>query len=114
MYETWGWINALEGEADRKLLYGWACMKARKGAKLKHFALENTMDDRFLKKIDDLNQKIANNLNRLYLVRFTDGVDPVSENDDTHINKRYRPRNAPITGEHRTPSPGTSLLFMRK
>lgn len=83
MYETWGWINALEGEADRKLLYGWACVKARKGAKLKHFALENMMDDRFLKrKIDDLNQQIANNLNRLYLVRLTDGVDPVSENDD--------------------------------
>lgn len=83
MYQTWEWINALEKEADRKLLYGWAYVKVRKGMKLSSFALENMMNDRMLRrKIDQLTQVIANNLNRLRLVRLTDGVDPVSENDD--------------------------------
>ena len=82
MYETWEWINALESEADRKLLYGWARVKVHKGMKLSSYALENMMNDRQLKrKIDGLNHCIANNLNRLYFVRLTDGVDPVSETE---------------------------------
>lgn len=82
MYETWEWVNALNTEADRKLLYGWAYVKTRRGMKLSRFASENLMNDRKLKrKIDELCQCIANERNRLYLVRFTDGLDVVSEND---------------------------------
>lgn len=82
MYETWEWVNALDTEADRKLLYGWAYVKTRRGMKLSRFASENLMNDRKLKrKIDELCQRIANERNRLYLVRFTDGLDVVSENE---------------------------------
>lgn len=83
MHECWSWINAIESEEDRKLLYGWAYVKTRRGMKLSRFASENLMNDRKLKrKIDELCQWIANERNRLYQVRLTDGVDPVSENDD--------------------------------
>ncbi|MBR7654834.1 hypothetical protein KCX83_21320 [Brucella oryzae] len=83
MYECWKWINELEKAEDRKLLYGWAYVKARKGMKLSRFALENMMNDRQMRrKIDQLTQMIANNLNRLYQVRLTVGLDSVSENDD--------------------------------
>lgn len=82
MFETWEWVNGLEREADRKLLYGWAYVKTRRGMKLSRFASENLMNDRKLKrKIDELCQWIANERNRLYLVRFTDGLDGVSEID---------------------------------
>lgn len=84
MYETWRWINELEKAEDRKLLYGWAYVKARRGMKLSRFALENMMNDRQMRrKIDQLTHIIANNLNRLYQVRLTVELDSVSENDDT-------------------------------
>lgn len=83
MYECWKWINELEKAEDRKLLYGWAYVKARKGMKLSRFALENMMNDRQMRrKIDQLTQTIANNLNRLCQVRLTVELDSVSENDD--------------------------------
>jgi Domain of unknown function (DUF6362) len=83
MYETWRWINELEKAEDRKLLYGWAYVKTRRGMKLSRFASENLMNDRKLKrKIDELCQQIADERNRLYQVRLTVELDSVSENDD--------------------------------
>ena len=76
------WFNAIEDEADRKLLYGWSYVKARKGMKLSRFALENMMNDRMLRrKIDQLTQIIASNINRLHLARLADGVDALSESE---------------------------------
>ncbi|MEJ5082377.1 DUF6362 family protein [Ochrobactrum sp. MYb379] len=99
MYETWGWINALESKSDRKLLYGWARVKAHKGMRLGSFALENMMNDRQLKrKIDELNQQIANNQNRLCLVRLTDAVASVSENEHNSHQQTVSSESC----EHRT------------
>lgn len=66
MHKVWEWINALPNESDRKLLYAWSYIKARKGARLKGFAAKNCMSEGGLrKKIDKLCQLIANNQGRL-------------------------------------------------
>lgn len=62
METVWKWINRLPNESDRKLLYAWGYIKARKGARLKGFAAKNCMSEGGLrKKIDKLCQSIANN-----------------------------------------------------
>ncbi|WP_273725124.1 DUF6362 family protein [Brucella gallinifaecis] len=99
MYETWEWVNSLESEADRKLLYGWAYVKTRRGMKLSRFASENFMNDRKLKrKIDELCQWLANERNRLYLVRLTDGLDALSENEHNSHQQTVSSESC----EHRT------------
>lgn len=83
MPETWEWINALPSQADRVLLYSWAWVKVRSGRKIEDFASCQSMNVRTLRRaITSICQQIANNLNRMHMVRLNDAVDPVSEIPD--------------------------------
>jgi hypothetical protein len=80
MPEVWEWINALPSQADRVLLYAWAWVKVRSGRKIADFASREGMNVRTLRRaITSICQQIANNLNRMHIVRLNDLVDAVSE-----------------------------------
>lgn len=80
MPEVWGWINALPSQADRVLVYAWAWVKVRSGRKIQDFASGEGMNVRTLRRaITAICQQIANNLNRMHIVRLNDLVDAVSE-----------------------------------
>ena len=80
--EVWSWINALQSEADRKLLYAWSWVKVRKGMKIAAFAAENDLSDRMLRRqIQHHCQVIANDLNRRVLVRLNSEDCGLSENE---------------------------------
>lgn len=80
MPQTWEWINALPKQADRVLLYSWAWVKVRSGRRIDDFASREGMNVRTLRRaITSICQQIANNLNRMHLVRLNDHVDAVSE-----------------------------------
>jgi hypothetical protein len=81
MVETWGWVNALRNEADRKLLYAWAWVKGRKGRSVDDFALREGVNSRTLRRsITRICQRIADDLNQNNVVWPNARVDPVSEN----------------------------------
>ncbi|WP_127524597.1 DUF6362 family protein [Mesorhizobium sp. Z1-4] len=80
MPETWGWINTLLKESDRKLIYAWAWVKVRRGVAVNDFASREGMNSRTLRRtITRLCQRMANDLNRTVRVRFTPPMDGVSE-----------------------------------
>lgn len=80
MPETWGWINRLPEQADRVLLYAWAWVKVRRGRSVNDFASREGMNVRTLRRaVTRVCQQIANDLNRIHLVRLNSAVDPVSE-----------------------------------
>ncbi|MRX33203.1 DUF6362 family protein [Aminobacter sp. MDW-2] len=81
MEKVWDWINRLPDQADRVLLYAWAWVKARRGRSINDFASREGMNVRTLRRaVTRICQLIANDLNRIQLVRLNSAVDPVSEN----------------------------------
>lgn len=83
MPETWTWINGLPVADDRRLLYAWAWVKARRGKKIADFASREGMNARTLRReISRICQVIANDLNRNHIVRLNNRVDVVSEIPD--------------------------------
>ncbi|AVA22482.1 DUF6362 family protein [Rhizobium sp. NXC24] len=81
MEQVWNWINALPSEADRKLIYAWSWVKVRRGMTISAFAVENDLNDRTLRRqIDRICQRIADNLNRIMLVRLNNADCLLSEN----------------------------------
>lgn len=90
MNECFGWINSYLGEPERKLLYAWSWVKVRRGMKIAGLASENDMNERFLRReITSYCQHIADNLNRLFILRLDNGDLPSSEsaaeNDQSHV-----------------------------
>jgi hypothetical protein len=80
MEQVFGWINALPGEADRKLLYAWSWVKVRKGMKISAFAEENELNERTLRRsITMICQRIAANLNQNGQLRLVHPDLQVSE-----------------------------------
>ncbi|KAB2701332.1 hypothetical protein [Brucella lupini] len=80
MEETWKWINDYLDEEDRKLVYDYGFIKSRKGLYLDRYLEKNDMVRRtFERRIKRCCQLIADNLNRLYSVRFTERLDDVSQ-----------------------------------
>lgn len=81
MEETWTWINAYLGEADRKLVYDYGFIKTRKGMYLDRYLQRNDMVRRtFERKIQRACQTIASELNRKHLVRLDIHLDGMSQN----------------------------------
>jgi hypothetical protein len=83
MPETWAWINALPLSEDRRLIYAWSWVKARRGKKVGDFASREGMNVRTLRReITRICQLIANDLNRNHIVRLNNRIDAVSEIED--------------------------------
>jgi hypothetical protein len=81
MEKVWDWINRLPDQADRVLLYAWAWVKTRRGRSINDFASGEGMNVRTLRRaVTRICQLIANDLNRMQLVRLNSAVDLVSEN----------------------------------
>lgn len=80
MMETWGWINALQSESDRRLLYAWAWTKARKGKFLDDFASREGIKTRTLRwTISRICQAIAEHLEQAKVPCFEQAIDDVAE-----------------------------------
>ncbi|MER8387293.1 DUF6362 family protein [Mesorhizobium sp. M1380] len=80
MMETWGWINALQSESDRRLLYAWAWQKTRKGKFLDDFASREGIKTRTLRwTITRICQAIADQLEQRKVPCFEQPVDDVAE-----------------------------------
>lgn len=80
MVETWGWINALPDEDDRKLLYHWAWTKVRRGRNVSDLADEQGVNPRTIRRhVTRICQRIANTLNQNGVVGLNNGLDRVSE-----------------------------------
>ncbi|MES0168229.1 DUF6362 family protein [Mesorhizobium sp. M0027] len=80
MMETWGWINALQSEADRRLLYAWAWQKTRKGKFLDDFASREGIKTRTLRwTITRICQAIADQLEQRKVPCFEQAIDDVAE-----------------------------------
>lgn len=80
MMETWGWINALQSESDRRLLYAWAWQKTKKGRFLDDFASREGIKTRTLRwTITRICQGIADQLEQRKVPCFEQAVDDVAE-----------------------------------
>lgn len=80
MMETWGWINALQSESDRRLLYAWAWQKTRKGKFLDDFASREGIKTRTLRwTITRICQAIADHLEQRKVPCFEQAVDDIAE-----------------------------------
>ncbi|TIL34300.1 DUF6362 family protein [Mesorhizobium sp.] len=80
MMETWGWINALQSESDRRLLYAWAWQKTKKGRFLDDFASREGIKTRTLRwTITRICQDIADRLEQRKVPCFDQPVDDVAE-----------------------------------
>ncbi len=80
MTETWGWINALGNEWDRKLLYAWAWVKARKGRSVAEFASNEGLNSKTLRRtITRICQRIADDLNQKHVAWVNSRVDRMSD-----------------------------------
>lgn len=80
MMETWGWINALQSESDRRLLYAWAWQKTKKGRFLDDFASREGIKTRTLRwTITRICQAIADQLEQRKVPCFEQPVDGVAE-----------------------------------
>lgn len=80
MTETWSWINALQSERDRRLLYAWAWTKTRKGRFLNDFASREGVNSRTLRyTITRICQAIADQLEQRKVPCFDQAVDDVAE-----------------------------------
>jgi len=80
MEETWTWINTFLEEKERKVLYDYSFLKTRKGMYLARYLERNGVQRRtFERQVNKACQHIADNLNRLYRVRLTMGLDGVSQ-----------------------------------
>ncbi|MER8615987.1 DUF6362 family protein [Mesorhizobium sp. M1409] len=80
MLATWAWINALQSESDRRLLYAWAWTKTRKGRFLDDFASREGVKTRTLRyTITRICQDIADQLEQAKVPCFDQAVDDVAE-----------------------------------
>ncbi|TPN34782.1 DUF6362 family protein [Mesorhizobium sp. B1-1-6] len=80
MLATWAWINALQSEKDRRLLYAWAWTKTRKGRFLNDFASREGVNSRTLRwTITRICQDIADQLEQAKVPCFDQAVDDVAE-----------------------------------
>jgi hypothetical protein len=80
MMETWGWINALQSEKDRRLLYAWAWTKTRKGKFIDDFASREGIKSRTLRwTITRICQDIADQLEQRKVPCFDQAIDDVAE-----------------------------------
>lgn len=80
MLATWAWINALQSEKDRRLLYAWAWTKTRKGRFLSDFASREGVNSRTLRwTITRICQDIADQLEQRKVPCFEQAVDDIAE-----------------------------------
>lgn len=80
MLATWAWINALQSESDRRLLYAWAWTKTRKGKFIDDFASREGIKSRTLRwTITRICQAIADDLEQRKVPCFEQAVDYVAE-----------------------------------
>ncbi|WP_419906366.1 DUF6362 family protein [Hoeflea sp.] len=70
MEASWNWINALESDLDRRLLYRWARAKSGQGQPLTSVAGDEGICKRTLRrKIDHICSLIADSLNAAHISR---------------------------------------------
>ena len=68
MEKTWEWINAIEGDDDRTLLYEWARVKCARSRTIGRFARERGMSERELRgEIRRICSCVADRLNGMHL-----------------------------------------------
>ncbi|PWJ93547.1 hypothetical protein C8D77_101226 [Mesorhizobium loti] len=80
MLATWAWINALQSEKDRRLLYAWAWTKTRKGRFLNDFASREGVNSRTLRwTITRICQDIADRNNQQKIAWLDQHIDDVAE-----------------------------------
>ncbi|ESY89031.1 hypothetical protein X739_00605 [Mesorhizobium sp. LNHC220B00] len=80
MVATWSWINALQSESDRRLLYAWAWTKTRKGRFLSDFASREGVNSRTLRwTITRICQDIADRNNQQKVAWLGDVIDDIAE-----------------------------------
>ncbi|TPM19790.1 DUF6362 family protein [Mesorhizobium sp. B2-3-6] len=99
MMETWGWINALQSESDRRLLYAWAWTKARKGKFLDDFASREGIKTRTLRwTISRICQAIADRLEQAKVPCFEQAVDDVAEIEPEPASQTVSSETSALTG----------------
>jgi len=70
MEQTWDWINSIESQSDRQLLYAYGAIKCRKGRTISAYCHENRFHKRtFERLIRKLFQRLADDLNRNTMFR---------------------------------------------
>lgn len=80
MEETWRWINTWLNEDDRRLVYEYGFIMTRKGHTIAGWCERNGWIKRtFERAVNRCCQRIADELNRKYAVRFTADVDAMSQ-----------------------------------
>ncbi|MGX9145920.1 hypothetical protein [Mesorhizobium sp. 128a] len=100
MMETWGWINALPSESDRKLLYAWAWTKTRKGRFLDDFASREGIKTRTLRyAITRICQGIADQLQQRQVPCFEQAVDDVAEIEPETASQTVSSGNSGTTSD---------------
>ncbi|WP_127524600.1 hypothetical protein [Mesorhizobium sp. Z1-4] len=100
MHVVWGWINALPSESDRRLLYGWADVKATKGRKVEDFAEREAIKTRTLRwLVSRLCQGIADRLNgetaEFRQPRQLDALADFLAHETAHSVAASRPQRSP-------------------
>lgn len=77
---TWGWINAVLSEPERKLIYGWARAKVSNRRRIACYAEKMGFTDRTMRRrITALFQKVADALNQNHVVCDAGRLDGLSE-----------------------------------
>lgn len=80
MEETWRWINTWLNEEDRRLCYEYGFIMTRKGHTIAGWCERNGWIKRtFERAVNRACQRISDELNRKYAVRFTADIDAVSQ-----------------------------------
>jgi len=80
MPETWGWINTILSEPERKLIYGWARAKVAKGRSVHRYCEKMGFTDRTMRRrITALFQAVADDLNQKRTVCDTGRIAGLSE-----------------------------------
>lgn len=89
MEAVWGWINALQREEERRLLYDWSAAKALgKGSLARVIEQSEYAERTFSRAVNRVCQRIADSLNRKQEVRLTMAVDDVSVmGDPTRVSQ---------------------------
>jgi len=97
MEETWGWINTMLVESERRLIYAWAAVKTSTGSRISDFAVREGINSRTLRRsITAIFKKLADNLNRLHRIRLKIEIDELSENlVREEPDRRGDPRRSP-------------------
>lgn len=79
MEMAWGWINSLDHEPERRLLYEWTEAKALGKGYLARVMARNELTERTMRRaVTRVCQRIADSLNRKHEIRLTVGVDEMS------------------------------------